>query len=75
MERYANLGGHSGIKAYEAGEGCIRVRFSNGSVYLYTDASAGAHNITQMKRLARRGRGLATFISTTVHDRYARRER
>lgn len=75
MERYANLGGNAGVTAYEAGEDYIRVRFRNGSTYRYTDASAGANNIVLMKRLAARGRGLTRFITTTVHDRYERRER
>ena len=75
MERYRNLGGDSGVIAYEIGDDSIRVMFSKGSVYLYTDASAGSHNIREMKRLARSGQGLNSFISTTVRKKYARKER
>lgn len=75
MERYANLGGNSGVVGYEIGNDFIRVQFSDGSIYLYTYASAGADNIEQMKRLARNGRGLNTFISKNVYKRYARKER
>jgi len=75
MERYANLGGDSGVVGYEIGNDFIRVQFSGGSIYLYTYASAGADNIEQMKRLARNGQGLNTFISKNVHKRYARKER
>ena len=36
MEPYKNLGGDSGIKAYEIGSDFIRVQFLNESIYLYT---------------------------------------
>ena len=75
MERYRNLGGDSSVIAYEIGSNFIRVQFSDGSVYLYTYASAGSHNIEQMKQLARRGRGLNSFIMRNVRKAYARRER
>lgn len=75
MERYRNLGGDSSVIAYEIGSNFIRVQFSDGSVYLYTYASAGSHNIEQMKQLARRGRGLNSFIMTNVRKAYARKER
>ncbi len=75
MERYRNLGGDSGVVAYEIGADFIRVQCSDGAVYLYTDVSAGSHNIEQMKLLARNGQGLNSFINTTVRKAYARKER
>jgi hypothetical protein len=75
MERYKNLGGDSNVVAYENGPDFIRVQFSNGSVYLYTYASAGAQNIEHMKQLAIQGQGLNAFINTTVRKAYARKER
>ena len=75
MERYANLGGDSGVVEYEIDNDFIRVQFSDGSIYLYTYASAGEDNIEQMKSLARNGRGLNTFINKNVYKRYARKER
>jgi hypothetical protein len=75
MERYGNLGGDSGVVAYEIGPDFIRVQFSDGAVYLYTYASAGSHNIEHMKQLARGGQGLNSFINTTVSKAYARKER
>ena len=75
MERYKNLSGDSGVAAYEIGPDFIRVQFTDGAVYLYTYASAGSHNIEQMKQLARKGQGLNTFINTTVRKLYARKER
>ena len=75
MERYKNLGGESGVVAYENGLDFIRVQFNDGSVYLYTCASAGAQNIEHMKQLAISGQGLNAFINTTVRKAYARKER
>lgn len=71
MERYKNLSGDSGVAAYEIRGGGIEVEFVNGSAYLYTDASAGAERIAKMRRLARLGRGLSTYISQVVRDGYA----
>jgi hypothetical protein len=75
MEHYKNLGGDSGVVAYENGSDFISVQFSDGSVYLYTYASAGAQNIEHMKQLATCGQGLNSFINTTVRKAYARKER
>ena len=74
MEPYKNLGGNSGVRAYEIGPDFIRVQFSDNSVYLYTYASAGSQNIEHMKRLAVDGRGLNSFITITVRYDYSRKE-
>ncbi|NVL89550.1 MAG: hypothetical protein HWN69_00950 [Desulfobacterales bacterium] len=71
MERYKNLGGNSGVSAYEIGDDSIKVEFSDNALYLYTYASAGSHNIEQMKNLALQGHGLNSFINTTVRKGYA----
>ena len=75
MKEYRNLGGDSGILGYESGSDSIRVEFSNGSVYLYTYASAGESNIEEMKRLATDGQGLNSFINRNVRLKYAEKER
>jgi len=74
MEAYKNLGGDSGVVAYEIGSDYIRVKFSDESIYLYTNGSAGSHNIREMQRLARQGQGLNAFINTTVRKNYAMKE-
>lgn len=71
MERYRNLGGNSGVVAYELGDNSITVEFSDGWRYLYTFESAGSHNIEQMRQLAIAGRGLNSFINTNVRKKYA----
>jgi hypothetical protein len=73
MQRYGNQSRESGVVAYDIDAGQIIVQFRNGERYLYTKDSAGAANIATMQELARAGRGLSSFISQHVHDRYARK--
>jgi len=71
MQQYRNLGGNSGVVAFEIGSDYIKVQFRHSATYTYTYASAGSHNIETMKKLAVGGQGLNTFISKNVKDRYA----
>jgi hypothetical protein len=71
MERYRNLGGDSGVVAYEIGDDSIMVQFRDGSLYLYNYQSAGRDNIEHMKELAVSGEGLNSFINRVVRKRYA----
>ncbi len=71
MELYLNLGGDSGVVAYGIEDGSITVQFKDGSLYLYTEESAGRSNIQHMQVLAIAGRGLNSFISKTVRKGYA----
>jgi hypothetical protein len=73
MQRYGNQNRESGVVAYDIDAGQIIVQFRNGDRYLYTEDSAGAANIATMQALAKAGRGLSSFISQHVHDRYARK--
>jgi len=73
MQRYGNQSRESGVVAYDIDAGQIIVQFTNGDRYLYTEDSAGAANIARMQALAKAGRGLSSFISQHVHDRYARK--
>lgn len=75
MEQYGNLGGDSGIAAYEIGPGSITIWFKDGAAYLYTNQSAGAANIAEMQRLARAGQGLNSYISRVVRKGYAQKLR
>ncbi len=73
MKRYRNLSGKSGVVAYALAEDAIRVRFAGSDrVYEYSHASAGRAHVAEMKRLAAAGRGLSTYISRHVADRYVR---
>lgn len=75
MERYKNLGSDSGVTAFEIAEGSITVEFSDGSLYFYTNQSAGSENIAEMQRLARAGQGLNSFINRVVKKGYERKLR
>jgi hypothetical protein len=73
MKRYLNLSGDSGVAAYALRADAIEVKFRGSDrVYVYSNASAGATHVARMKRLAEAGKGLSTYISRHVHDRYER---
>ncbi len=71
MQHYQNLGGGSGVSAYEITSDSITVQFKDGAVYLYNYATPGRADVEIMKQLAASGRGLNTYISKTVRKRYA----
>jgi len=70
MHSYRSLNHNTGVIAYENGSGHIAVQFKDGTVYLYTNKSAGEKAIKQMKKLAEAGAGLTTYINQHVKDRY-----
>ena len=70
MPRYLNKHGDSPIIAYESGPTWILVRYQDGRVYRYTNASTGTTHVRAMKRLAEAGEGLSTYISQQVRERY-----
>lgn len=71
MVKYKNLGGDSGVIAYEIGVDNIIVFFKGGSVYLYNNFATGSMNIQEMKRLAVLGQGLNSFIGRRVKKNFA----
>lgn len=73
MREYKDIDNDSGVAAYECGPDWIRVKFSAGSVYEYTAASAGVGNIATMKRLAEAGDGLNAFINKNVRKSFSRK--
>jgi hypothetical protein len=71
MQKYVDIGGDSGIEAYQIQPDGIVVQFKIGGVYLYNNSSAGPRHIEQMKRLASAGDGLNTYINQNVRKQYA----
>ncbi|MBS1595875.1 MAG: hypothetical protein JST90_16310 [Bacteroidetes bacterium] len=71
MTRYQNLGGNSGVTAYEAGADYIALQFHDGRVYVYDHTRPGRKHVEQMKQLAQSGRGLTTYLNQYVRDNYA----
>lgn len=49
----------------------IEVEFGDGSVYGYSESSAGASNVQKMIQLANAGQGLNSFIMRQVRKSYA----
>ena len=71
MKTYSNKSGNSGVVAFQSGRDHIRVRFSGSStIYTYSYQKAGKTRVENMKRLAEEGKGLSTYISRYVKDRY-----
>ena len=70
MERYKNLGGKSGVAAYEIGNDSITVQFHDGAIYLYNNQKPGSVNVERMKSLAISGQGLNSFISSDIKKNY-----
>ena len=70
MKTYGRLSGESGVLAYSLEKDAIEVKFVDGRVYRYSHASAGPEHIARMKVLAKEGKGLSTYISKYVRERY-----
>ncbi len=70
--RYGNRAG-SGVVAYSLREDAIAVEFQGGERYLYDAVRPGAADVSHMVELARAGRGLSTFVSQHVRERYAKK--
>ena len=70
MHPYQSSNHDTGVIAYQNGADHIAVQFKDGTVYLYTNKSAGQDSIIQMKKLAKAGAGLTTYINQHVKDRY-----
>ncbi len=74
LQQYGNRSGTSGVTHYEIGPESIRVRFGTPTVYVYDYTTPGRDDVEHMKELARAGKGLSTYISRQVRQRYARTE-
>ncbi|WP_373071166.1 hypothetical protein [Sulfurimonas sp.] len=72
MTKYLDIDNDSGIEAYEISSDRISVKFKGGSVYVYSYQSAGKDNIEHMKKLAKTGDGLNSFINLNVKYKYVR---
>ena len=73
MIKYKDLNGNSGVTAYDDRIDSIVVRFNDGAEYLYNTVKPGARHISQMKHLAKSGKGLSTYISQFVRSNYYRK--
>jgi hypothetical protein len=73
MRPYKNLSGTSGVVAFAIGKHHIDIEFQEGHKYRYDYTKPGKSEVETMKSLAETGKGLATFISQNVRERFAKR--
>jgi hypothetical protein len=75
MQRYGHDDRNvkAGVVAYEIHDDAIDIKFANGDVYRYDTTTPGPVDVEMMKRFARAGRSLTTYISKYVRDRYAKK--
>lgn len=71
MHNYSNENKQSNITGFELTTDSIRVQFASGSVYEYTNESAGSDHVREMKRLAMAGQGLSSYINRNVRNRWS----
>ena len=71
LQPYATRGQAAGVRAYALLPGGLLVQFQSGEGYLYDETSPGPKHVQRMSELAIAGRGLSTYISRYVHQRYA----
>ncbi|MGZ4044537.1 MAG: hypothetical protein ACXVO9_15135 [Bacteroidia bacterium] len=71
MTRYRNRGGNSGVKSFDLGDTYIKVTFANGEIYVYDYLVPGKKHVEKMKILARAGKGLSTYISRYIQEKYS----
>ena len=63
MQIYGNRHGDSGVSRFQIFETEIHIKFyKNVKIYKYTDSLTGISHVTEMKRLAKAGKGLSTYI-------------
>ena len=71
MEKYRNSGGDSGVSSFEIGDDHIQIKFAGkGRIYRYSYRKAGQQHVEAMKRLARTGSGLNSYINRYVKNLY-----
>ena len=75
MLRYKNLSGNSTVLRYQCTKDTMTIGFSDFSVYKFTNQSTSPETIGKMKVLAQAGKGLGTFITANVKDRFSRKIR
>ena len=71
MERYLNKDGNSGVSEYRINDYSIELIFNKSNVvYTYNEIKPGKTYVDEMKRLAKDGRVLSTYVSQVVKDNY-----
>ncbi len=75
MKAYDNLGGNSGVVAYDYDSEVIKVQFDDGWIYEYEASTIGAADFQQMISLADSGHGLNSYINRYIRKRFSNKYR
>jgi hypothetical protein len=59
-----------GVDSYELRENGIILKFKDGKTYVYSYKRPGKIHVDNMKRLAKGGSGLTTYVNKYVRDNY-----
>lgn len=70
MIHYKNHNCFSSIKYYDYGKDWIRIELVTGENRTYTHEKSGKSNVRKMKRFAKRGKGLGSFIESNKAIHY-----
>ena len=74
IEKYKNLSRNSGVIHYQIGDNFIELRFNNaGLVYKYTSTNPGKSYVSEMKKLAKLGKGLTSYRNIKVKSFYSKK--
>jgi hypothetical protein len=73
--RYESTATAAGVAFYALDDDAIALRFRGDDrhFYVYSYYAPGAQHVAQMKRLARAGHGLTTYVNRHVRGSYAAR--
>ena len=71
LQPYGDQSGDSGVRAYKLGPDFIIIEFKTGGGYRYDKVKPGRRHVSIMKKLAKSGDGLTTYINQHVRDNYA----
>lgn len=73
VERYAAVSGNTGVAGFEILGEAIILEFQDRRQYLYSHKKPGKKHVEEMKRLARSGKGLTTYVNQYVRENYEKR--
>ena len=71
MKKYKGISGVAGVDTYSIRRDHIYIKFKTGPTYIYDYDKPGKAAVEDMKRLAKLGKGLTTYINQYVRDNYA----
>ena len=70
MKKYKGLE-KGGVLAYEILDDALILKFKDGRIYTYDYKRPGKEQVEEMKKFARQGSGLTTYVNKYVRDNYS----